>query len=99
TRSDRDWSSDVCSSELSPHPAPPLRPPAWALRSRRKRARVRTHLCKGEFILTRRQFTTTLTGGLAAGLLGPGRGGAQGAAIRIEIGRAWGRERGELCAG
>jgi branched-chain amino acid transport system substrate-binding protein len=34
-------------------------------------------------MLTRRQFTTTLTGGLAAGLLGPGRGSAQGAAIRI----------------
>ena len=34
-------------------------------------------------MLTRRQFTTTLTGGLAAGLLGPGRGGAQGAAIKI----------------
>ena len=34
-------------------------------------------------MLTRRQFTTTLTGGLAAGLLGPGRGGAQGAPIKI----------------
>ena len=34
-------------------------------------------------MLTRRQFTTTLTGGLAAGVLGPGRGGAQGAVIRL----------------
>ena len=38
-------------------------------------------------MLTRRQFTTTLTGGLtgglAAGLVSPGRGNAQGAAIRI----------------
>jgi branched-chain amino acid transport system substrate-binding protein len=34
-------------------------------------------------MLTRRQFTTTLAGGLAAGLLAPGRGGAQGAPIRI----------------
>jgi branched-chain amino acid transport system substrate-binding protein len=38
-------------------------------------------------MLTRRQFTTALTsgltGGLAAGLVSPGRGSAQGAAIRI----------------
>ena len=34
-------------------------------------------------MLTRRQFTTTLTGGLAAGLLVPGRGVAQGAPIKI----------------
>jgi branched-chain amino acid transport system substrate-binding protein len=34
-------------------------------------------------MLTRRQFTTTLTGGLAAGFLSPGRSGAQGAPIRI----------------
>jgi branched-chain amino acid transport system substrate-binding protein len=34
-------------------------------------------------MLTRRQFTTTLTGGLAAGFLGPAGGGAQGAPIRI----------------
>ncbi len=34
-------------------------------------------------MLTRRQFTTTLTGGFAAGLLTPGRSGAQGAPIRI----------------
>ena len=34
-------------------------------------------------MLTRRQFTTTLTGGLAAGFLSPARGRAQGAPIRI----------------
>jgi branched-chain amino acid transport system substrate-binding protein len=34
-------------------------------------------------MLTRRQFTTTLTGGLAAGLLAPRRSTAQGAPIRI----------------
>ena len=34
-------------------------------------------------MLTRRQFTATLTGSLAAGLLGPALGVAQGAAIRI----------------
>jgi branched-chain amino acid transport system substrate-binding protein len=34
-------------------------------------------------MLTRRQFTTTLTGGLAAGLLNPALGVAQGAPIKI----------------
>jgi len=34
-------------------------------------------------MLTRRQFTTTLTGSLAAGLVSPGLGGAQAAPIKI----------------
>jgi branched-chain amino acid transport system substrate-binding protein len=34
-------------------------------------------------MLTRRQFTATLTGGLAAGFISPGLGGAQGTPIRI----------------
>jgi branched-chain amino acid transport system substrate-binding protein len=34
-------------------------------------------------MLTRRQFTATLTGGLAAGFISPGLGGAQGTPIRV----------------
>lgn len=38
---------------------------------------------KGDLMLTRRQFTTTLAGGLAGGLLAPAAGRAQGAPIKI----------------
>ena len=71
-----------------PPPAPPLRPPARPLRARRERARMNNHLDRravtaapqGDPMLTRRQFTTTLGGGLAAGLLAPGLGRRSGRA-------------------
>src|SRR6185295_5872114 len=76
---------------LSPPAAPAVRPPAGPLRARRERARMTVHLDRGartrarygDPMLTRRQFTTTLGGALAAGLVAPGAIRAQGAPIKI----------------
>src|SRR6185312_2308116 len=72
-------------------PAPALPPPARPVRARPERAGVSAHLDPrarvrarhGDLMLTRRQFTTTMGGAIAAGLLAPGAVRAQGAPIKL----------------